>query len=262
MNKRLVTSASVLTAGLILAPIFATTASATDVAAYTSGGYVSFEAGGTVTPVDPLNPQDLITPTDPDGTDPDPGTAAPLSIDFASSLSFGKQAVSGINATYYAHAQYISKDKDGTDVDETRPNYVQVTDNRGTQAGWTLTVAEAAQFTSDDSDAAELDGAQLFFYKGRALGSNSYTPKYVATNEQEISTSATKIMAAAIAQGMGTWAYRWGDNSDYQENGGGHLAIDAISTKSPITLKVPGGAAMAKVYKTELIWTLSDVPET
>ena len=128
MNKRLLKSASVLTAGLIHAPVFTTTVSA-DGGDYSSSGYVSFEAGGTVTPIDPLSPTDLITPTNPDGTTPATGTVGPLSIDFASSLSFGKQAISSLDAIYYAHAQYISGDKDGTTVDETHPNYVQVTDN-------------------------------------------------------------------------------------------------------------------------------------
>ena len=258
MNNRLLKSVSVLTVGLVLAPVFAMTASA-DGGDYDSNGYVSFEAGGTVIPVDPLSPTDLITPTNPDGTTPATGTAGPLSIDFASSLSFGKQAISSLDVTYYANAQYISGDKDGTTVDETRPNYVQVTDNRGSGSGWTLTVAESNQFVTGDGNV--LTGAELTFWKGKTLGTTSFTPSYVATNKEVISTADTKIIAAAAGEGMGTWAYRLGDNSDYQENGGAHLILDAVSTASPITLKVVAGTNLAKVYTTTLNWKLSDTPE-
>ena len=50
----------------------------------------------------------------------------------------------------------------------TRPNYVQVTDTRGTWDGWTLTVAESDQFQNTSGE--KLTGAELSFSKGYTDG--------------------------------------------------------------------------------------------
>lgn len=59
---------------------------------YKSNGAVTFEPNtDPVNPVDPTDPDeevDPVDPTDPEG--PNPGTEGPLSIDYASSLDFGK----------------------------------------------------------------------------------------------------------------------------------------------------------------------------
>lgn len=39
------------------------------------------------------------------------------------------------------------------------PNYVQITDNRGTNVGWKLTVKQDDQFTT--ADGKKLDGAEI-----------------------------------------------------------------------------------------------------
>ena len=67
-----------------------------------------------------------------------------LSLDFASSLSFGQQKISSTDEIYYAHGQKVL-DGSGT-VSGIVPNYAQVTDVRGTFAGWTLSVATDGQF--------------------------------------------------------------------------------------------------------------------
>ncbi|AYG00366.1 WxL domain-containing protein [Lactococcus allomyrinae] len=261
MNKMLLKSASVLTTCLVVGPMIAGTVSAASTGGdYTSNGYVNFEEGDNtgISPVDPLNPTVPVGPTNPDGTDPAPGTGGALSIDFASSLSFGTQKISSNDATYYAHAQWISKDKDGNDVDITRPNYVQVTDTRGTWDGWTLTVAESDQFQNSDGD--QLTGAELSFSKGYTEGTTAATPGYVNTDSFTVGTAATKILGAGTNQGMGTWVYGLGGNADYQENGGPHLDNDAVSTASPITLKVIAGTNKATAYTTQLNWSLTNAP--
>ncbi|MGO3002385.1 MAG: WxL domain-containing protein [Pseudolactococcus laudensis] len=261
MNKRVLKSASVLTAYLIVGPMFASHASALSTGGdYKSNGYVNFEEGDntTITPVDPLAPTIPVGPTDPDGTPPDPGTGGALSIDFASSLSFGKQKISSLDTTYYAHEQWISKDKDGNTVDITRPNYVQVSDTRGTWDGWTLTVAEAYQFKNASGEA--LTGAELAFDKGFTDGTTTATPGFVKTGKYVIGTAEVKILGAGANQGMGTWVYGLGGNADYQENGGVHIGNDAVSTASPITLKVVAGTNKATAYTTELNWKLTNTP--
>lgn len=59
---------------------------------------------------------------------------------------------------------------------------------------------------------------------------------------------------------MGTWVYGLGANADYQENGGAHLGNEAVSTASPITLKVIAGTNKATSYTTQLIWSLTNTP--
>ncbi|GHU38150.1 hypothetical protein FACS1894193_10410 [Bacilli bacterium] len=260
MNKRLLKSASVLTACLIAAPLFASHASAVEGGDYTSNGYVNFGAGDNtgVSPVDPLAPTIPVGTTNPDGTTPAPGTGGALSIDFASSLSFGQQKISSIDATYYAHAQWISVDKDGNTVDITRPDYVQVTDTRGTWGGWTLTVAESDQFKNAAGEA--LTGAELSFDKGYTDGTTTATPGFVKTGSFVIGTADIKVLGAGANEGMGTWVYGLGGNADYQENGAAHLGNDDVSTASPITLKVVAGTNKATVYTTELNWKLTDAP--
>jgi len=43
------------------------------------------------------------------------------------------------------------------------PNYVQVTDKRGLNLGWKLSVKQSAQFATSDSTPAVLDNASLTF---------------------------------------------------------------------------------------------------
>ena len=125
-----------LTAGILLmsTALLSTTVNA---ATYTSNGAITFEADPNPTkPVDPTDPEkpvDPVDPTDPDG--PNPGTAGPLSIDFASSFQFGNQLITSETKDYYAQLQEFAAGAAG-------PNYVQVTDKRGTQEGWSLSVVQ------------------------------------------------------------------------------------------------------------------------
>ena len=108
---------------------------AEDGGSYTSNGIVEFtpseEPTNPVDPTDPTNPVDPIDPTDPEG--PNPGTNGPLSIDYASSLDFGVQKSRRRIRLIFATQKY--KTVGATDEVKEGPNYVQVTDNRGTEAG-------------------------------------------------------------------------------------------------------------------------------
>lgn len=122
---------------------FASTASAQDVT-YTTEGQVSYiPATKPTDPVDPSNPLVPVTPINPiDPTVPViPGTPGPLSIDYISSFNFGEQEITSSDVTYHAAEQKFYNGTKG-------PNYVQVTDNRGTLAGWTLSVMQTAQFST------------------------------------------------------------------------------------------------------------------
>lgn len=202
-----------------------------------------------VKPVDPTDPSKTledgagpVDPTDPSG--PNPGTEGPLSIDYASSLDFGTQKITSTDQVYNAVAQKFG---DGSSRGD-GPNYIQVTDNRGLETGWSLSVKQQGQFLTADNE--ELTGAELVFSNG-VVNTASISPKPSAVKNSFSLTpdgngTAVNIMAAKNGEGAGTYVLAFGDNS----SGG-----------KSISLKVPGKATKyAKKYSTSLLWRLQDVP--
>lgn len=215
-----------------------------------SDGQVMFKTDVTRTPAkNPLDPGDAkpgkpTNPTNPTGTATN-GTTGPLSLDYASSFTFGEAMISADDAKYYAKPQVFSQD-DGKTVD--RPNFVQVTDKRGTFEGWTLKVKQEKQFSVKDDDTKELTGAQLKFLNGNVT--STIDQQYAPTGQKEITlvpgSAEVAPLAAAKDQGMGTWIYRFGDEQTMAKS---------------IELAVPGTSPkMAKEYVTELTWTLESTP--
>lgn len=188
-----------------------------------------------------------VTPTNPDGTDPNPGTAGPLSIDFASSFGFDKQKITTKDEVYNAKAQMLS---DGT----LRPNYLQVTDKRGGAKGWTIQVKQETQLTSATSK-NKLDGALISIANGEAVSaSTSKVPSVLNATGQKLNLSinadgegvSQEIMAAKADEGAGTWVYRFGDDT---------------TKDTSVTLSVPGSTTKyAEEYAAEVTWTLADIP--
>jgi len=218
---------------------------ATPDANYTSNGVITFEADNTKTdPLDPENPDPKdpvkpIDPTDPEG--PKPGTDGPLSIDYASSFQFGTQKITTADKDYYAQLQkYQGEKADG-------PNYVQVTDKRGSQKGWNLSVTQNGEFKTSDGDI--LDGASLSLSNG-VISSNTdaaFSPEVVNANNTLVADAKTPLMKADEKKGMGTWMYRFG--------------TDAKEGATSVKLSIPGKSVkLAKEYSTTLTWTLSDTP--
>ena len=238
MTKKTVTT--LLTATLALS-VLAPSAFA-DSAVYSSNAKVTFEATTDPTaPIDPDNPDNPAPskPENPDGTDPNPGTAGPLSIDIASSLDFGTHKIASTDQTYTAAAQKFADGHTGS-------NYVQVTDNRGTDAGWNLSVKQLGQFNDGKND---LTGATMTFNNANLVASSSTTagtpgklsPKFTLT--PGVSKS---IVDAAANQGQGTWVDRFGDDK---------------SADSSISLAVPGATTKrAAAYTSTLEWTLAERP--
>ncbi|MEG1045970.1 WxL domain-containing protein [Carnobacterium sp.] len=238
---KLVTSGAVLISVIALG---SATVSAATAGTKPSNGTVKFITDTDITnPVDPLDPEKPVTPVDP--VDPekpvDPGTAGPLSIDFASPLYFGEQKISTVDKVYTADAQPLS---DST----TRPNYVQVTDKRGGEQGWTLQVKQDGQFATADDN--ELVGASITFANGEAItDSASAIPSILTTGFSLVpdgTGAAQVVMAAKAGEGAGTQIYRAGDDA---------------TKASSISLSVPGKTIKYQdTYTTSLTWTLTDVP--
>lgn len=248
-----------LAAGLLLVGFSPTAVLAADGGVYHSNGSVEFVSSGDPTePVDPTDPTQPVDPTDPH----EPGTAGPLSIDFASNLNFGKQKITSKNVTYLAAAQQFKKlDAAGkpTGDPEYGPNYVQVTDNRGTESGWTLTVTQGGLFTSTDVPDHKLEGAAITLKNAHVVSAaESPKPTASANDVTLVPDVAAPVMMAAVKHGAGTYLNDWGsaaDLEDVTENG------ETIKKNTSIELSVPGSSTKyAEKYSTQLNWTLSDVP--
>lgn len=207
---------------------------------YQSGG------GSAIKPLDPLlpDPTKPVIPVDPtDPTGPSAGTGGSLSLDFASGFQFGNQAISTKNETYYALPQEYT-DFDGTK--KKGPNYVQMTDVRGTGAGWQLSVKQNGQFQT--SEAQKLEGAELQFKNGEMISNLSRTYAPIASTTIEMPLDAEiDVVTANSEKGIGTWLYRFGSD----ESSGGRS----------VQLTVPGSSVKyAKKYQTSLTWSLKNVP--
>jgi len=250
MNKLILKSAALLTAGLILAPLAAGTAHAETAATYDSTGQVAFTADTNPTnPVDPSNPNKPYQPTDPTNPDgPNPGTAGPLSIDYASSFDFGSHPV-GTSGVVYAKAQ---QGTDATGAAATRDNYVQVTDKRGTFAGWALSVTEDTQFATTAGD--ELTGAALTLGNGAIQGQATSKPADVSAASTTLVPGAASgtILGATAGNGVGTNLLNFG-SADGTSNADKSVALDLGSSVNASTQK-------AQAYTTNLTWTLADTP--
>ncbi|MDR2832108.1 MAG: WxL domain-containing protein [Streptococcaceae bacterium] len=228
---------------------------------YASKAGVSFYESETGTPpTNPVtpNPNNPLYPMEPDETAPNPGTGGSLSLDYASSFDFGVHKISTKNEVYDAQAQRYF------DSSVITPDYVQVSDERGTLAGWVLKLKETSQFhATEETEYDELSGAALSLTKPVVV-SNNNSP---APSAQEVinlvpGTEAI-IMIANPGQGAGTWITRWGEVSDLHEETqkiGGKDVTKEFSTA--ITLSVPGATPKDPVnYKTTLMWILSDLPQ-
>ncbi|MGM0126391.1 hypothetical protein IGI37_003820 [Enterococcus sp. AZ194] len=241
---------------------------------YDTDGVVQFIPGTEPTqPVDPTkpDPDNPVKPVDPvDPTGPKPGTDGPLSIDYASSFDFGLNKISNKSEVYYARAQTYKNDEGAIDKTKSTPNYVQVSDNRGSNAGWTLSVKQNGQFNNADTVNKVLTGSVIKLVSPTLKTQESSTaiapvsPISTASGLVLDSAGASSVVASAgVGTGAGTWAAAWGEKSDVktvtEKNAAGE-DVDAQITET-VSLSVPGSTPKDAVkYSTTLTWVLSDTP--
>ncbi|MDR2833908.1 MAG: WxL domain-containing protein [Streptococcaceae bacterium] len=245
-------ASAILLASIIGTTAVATTAHAQDFipgvqpATYDSHGVITFQASTTTNPIiDPEIPTNpiTVTPVDPE-LPPNPGTAGPLTIDFASTFQFGTQAITSQTMNYQAAAQPTSAGD--------RSNFVQVTDNRGTLAGWDLK-AKATDFTVSGTTNPTGTGQTL---KGAVitLGDLHHVSASDASQDAVVSAGGAltpgadlAIMNAVNGAGAGTHVATFGTN--------------ATDTLPAVTLNVPGATTkLAAKYVSTITWTLSELP--
>ncbi len=241
-------------------------AEAATAAELSSDGRVTFEAGtgGGPGPIDPVDPP---TPVDP-YPDPEPGTDGPLSIDFVAGFEFGSNEISTEDRTYYAIAQKVKMSTTG--LYEYRPNYVQVTDNRGTNDGWRLKVKQEGQFTSSDANAVntELTGAVISMDDGWVNTMMETTTDGVTTSKVVLDPegAASTVMTAQKGKEAGTWFGIYGAQDDLQNTDAYGNTVqddhgDTTMFNPSVTLELPGKTLKdAVTYTTALRWTLEDTP--
>lgn len=210
---------------------------------YNTKGSITLEADdSSEQPTDPINPGKPVTPIEP-GT---PGTSGPLSIDVATDFKFELGKISTTDKTYKANPTKV-KDEEGNTVD--RPNYVQVTDKRGGQKGWTLSLIQDGQFETNDNET--LEGAQITIKNMETVATPGTTATAPSTAPETVTLSSTgasttPILAAKVNEGGGKWISSFGD-------------LDTMGES--VELLIPGTAVQeAKAYSTDLIWSLSDTP--
>lgn len=218
--------------------VLTTGVSAMTVADYNTKANVIFKENEEITlPVDPNDPEKEVTP-EVEGEDIiDPGTPGPLSIDYASHINFGEVEISGNARTYFANP--ITFEEGG----ESAP-YVQVTDNRGTRAGWELQVKQEEEFKKGESTLA---GAELSLINGE-VNSASATSGVTATdivfdNHNEL----YPVLTAVNESGAGTFTNQFGE------------IVDGKATD--VSLYIPAGLVIEEgKYSTTLNWVLVDTP--
>ncbi|EIA21206.1 cell surface protein [Listeria fleischmannii subsp. coloradonensis] len=160
-----------------------------------------------------------------------------------SNIHFANQMISGNDEVYYADLDKVYP----IIADQTQVGifFVQVSDNRGSNTGWHLTVEQVSQFKNG---ASTLTGAKLSF-KNAAMQSSKATATNTPTAysfELDPAGTASDVINAEANKGMGTWSTSFGD--------------DTNGAKS-ISLSVPGDTAkIVGKYEAELKWTLTDTP--
>ncbi|MGX6962978.1 WxL domain-containing protein [Vagococcus xieshaowenii] len=226
---------------------------------YSSKGQIDFVQGDdVVSPIDPENPDPdhSVVPWDP--TNPDGhaniGTQGPLSIDYVSSFDFGANEISNQDTIYYANPQYYFNE-DGTQKSEAikKPNYVQISDFRGNNSGWCLTVKQSKQFTNNKTKNSMLIGAQVSLLNSQATSYIEEEDQIPEVNDIKLEPGETRIvMKANSGQGTNTWINSWNPIE---------ILEDGVVKNTGIQLFIPGATPKDSVkYTTEFIWTLSDIP--
>lgn len=189
-----------------------------------------------VPPVDPGDNQD-ITPIH-------PPTAGPLSINYASDISFGQHKKQRKDETFYAKEDTVTVISSGEK--RTYPNFVQVTDLRGTASGWLLSVRQNGPFKNEKNEALTGAKMQLTAYSAVSQDGMPQKPTGLTKNQVLSDDGSTfhPIVKAEAQTGIGMWTIFLGEPN---------------KEASGISLSVPKNVPKAKgKYTTTLTWSLQD----
>lgn len=207
--------------------------------AATSNANITFTPGEGAPDV--LDPSDPTIPYEPDPNNPsDPqesatGNTGPLTLDYVSSVNFGSQPIQAGTATY-----------ESTTL---RP-FIQVTDRRGTGAGWNVT-AELSDFSNGEEES--LPGAVIRFTGGDVVTSSATSNASPTPNDEVVLTAGAgenNVVSAAETTGLGSWITRWFPDEDRTDEG----------LNNNVTLEIPAGVATQGNHTATITWTLTAGP--
>lgn len=203
---------------------------------------VIVEAIQDMDPKDPLQPDNTIDPDNP----PDLGVnRGIISIDFISQFNFGSVPIRSSRTSYSAQPQQLNN-AEGDTFGGKRPNFIQVTDRRAENSGWTLS-ARLGEDGFVSNDGHKLRGVELSLNNIDMVttGSNdSMRPHY--WESRALNTGRQTLANAEVNQGGGTWIQRYGDQETMADS---------------VVLEVPSGAVpQATAYTATIHWELSFVP--
>ncbi|BDZ31577.1 WxL domain-containing protein [Lactiplantibacillus sp. WILCCON 0030] len=252
MNKKV--SSLVLAGALVLGSVLPVAASAATVTS-TNGkttSEVTFDAPDNVTkPVDPTNPGTTVK--EPDGSDNGGATVdptGPLSFLYVSKdINFGSQkaVTTGTQSFKNTTETPIKVTSQGFGSGTANTNLVtEVSDTRGTNAGWNVQVSSSALTLDGATDV--LKGATINF------GADD-TTKNTVTNSGDAAATGVAGQSVALATGDATGATIY---SAAKDAGAGSTAFQL----SPDNISITGIEANAKAgtYEGSLTWTLNDTP--
>lgn len=199
-------------------------------------------------PVDPLDPDTEIVPENPPVL---PENQGRLSIDFISQFDFGEASISVEQREYNALPQRLLDEAGNVNVNEERPNYIQISDRRisSERGAWGLSAAlNNSSFQNEAND--ELKGAELVL-KNQQLATSQTNlgngPVIIQENEAILKPGiGVKLLATEEGEGRGTWIYRFGDSG---------------TAGASVLLDVPSGAnPTVGNYRATITWELSLTP--
>ena len=212
-----------------------------------SDNKITFQSGGGE-PTDPIDPEKPEKEIDPDEKEKPTGNTGDLRLDVVPVFDFGTEKITTGAKSYNA----LLPTESGTEI----PYYAQVTDFRGTGEGWSL----YAKMTSQFSDGTHtLNGAAIALSNVAAdadatVGTTAPGTTFNGALEYDAVSGGTliKLASAAVNEGMGTSAVRFGDTARY----GSTLTAD-----KSVSLTIPAATLIyANEYKATIQWTLAATP--
>jgi hypothetical protein len=180
-----------------------------------------------VAPLDPLNP-------DQPGAGPGTDMAGPLSLDYVPTLPFGSKVITGNVETYK--------------TTNTKP-YIQVSDTRGTGAGWVVK-ANLAEFKDTTDGTKTLPGA-ISFGNTQIITSTNNTSTAPTGGNFTLTGGASDItiFSAATNEGLATWLQTWLSTTPNDPEGNDN-----------VTLEINTAGAYTRTYLSTITWTIEVAP--
>lgn len=199
-------------------------------------------SNATITTLAGTDPVDPVDPTNPDKPGENPGNegnntgqTGPLQINYVSNLLFGDQV------------KLTGKTVEANIVNTATP-YFQVSDLRGTGAGWKLNVT-LGDFEQTQDKTKTIKGAQIQFSNGSVRTSNSTQGNAATTSDLTLfagATGATALLTADKGKGRGTWL------AAYDK-------VASEATNSKVKFSAPTESIDAQTpYEATLTWQLAD----